>query len=119
MTSEEYARQVGMFMLSVARDQGVSREHYAYRRLFSLAATRIMFQGKDEYAERDDTVQLVETKPLPALVQDIEEEITDLTAYAVALSHRLPEKHRDACEEIVFLAMQMMELTGKMREDDE
>lgn len=114
MTSEEYARYVGKFMLGVARDFGVSREEYAYRRLFSMAATRIMFDGKDEYSEKDDTVQSVERKSSAMLVQDIEEEVTDLAAYASALAMK-GDGYREECEELVFLSLQIMQVTENIR----
>ncbi len=118
MTSEEYARQVGKFMLDVARSEGVTTDEYAYRRLFSMAASRIMFEGRNEYAERDDEMQAVETKPKAALIQDIEEEVTDLVAYSVALALR-DGNVKDEIKQLVFLAMQMMEITGKIKASDE
>lgn len=118
MTSEEYARQVGKFMLTVARDEGVSREQYAYRRLFSMTTSRIMFDGREEYSENEDTKQAIEVKPLPALIQDIEEEIADLVSYTVALSLR-DGTVRNACKQLVFLGLQMMQVTGEFRAESD
>jgi hypothetical protein len=116
MTSEEYARRVGKFMLEVARKTDTSTEEYAYRRLFSMAASRIMFEGRDEYAQRGDEKQSVETKPKAALIQDIEEEVTDLVAYASALAMR-DGSIREEMQTLVFLALEMMRVTGEVRNE--
>ena len=116
MTSEEYARQFGWHLLESARRFGISTNGTAYRRIFSLGVSRIMFDGAEEY-EVEPNVQAVEVKPLGDLVTDAEEEVTDLVAYASAISQRDPAT-KDLMESLTKLAIMQMDILSEVRGEE-
>ena len=114
MTSDEYAREFGLLLLSVAREMEMSTNEAAYRQTFVAGVQRIMFNGADEYEVEPD-LQNVEVKPLNELVNDIEEEAVDLIAYATALRLRCPEHDLEA-RRLVANALEQMRIVQKIRE---
>jgi len=114
MTSEEYAREYGLLLLSVAREVQVETSEEAYRQMFIMGVQRIMFTGADEYEVSQD-VQQVEVKPIGELVLDIEQEAVDLAAYATALRLRAPEHDLEA-RRLVACALDQMRIVQKIRE---
>lgn len=116
MTSEDYARACLRTLRYViddiyGLDDEARFEGEDYKRLSIMLLTRIMGQGKDEY-EVDNWTQAVETKPVRALVLDIEEEIADLVAYAVALRKRT--NIHDECDALVALGLEAMAVTQRI-----
>ena len=116
MTSEDYARTCLRTLRYViddiyGLDDEARFEGEDYKRLSIMLLTRIMGQGKDEY-EVDNWTQAVETKPVRALVLDIEEEIADLVAYAVALKERT--NIHDECDALVALGLEAMAVTQRI-----
>jgi len=117
LTSEDYARLCLRTLRYVTDDiYGIDDdtrfEGEDYKRLNIMLLTRIMGPGQDEY-EVDAETQAVETKPVGELVVDIEEEITDLVAYAVALKDRTGID--DECNLLVALGLEAMAITQRIK----
>lgn len=117
MTSEDYARLCLRTLRYVVDDiYGLDdAERFMgddYKRLSIMLLTRIMGPGQDEY-EVDSDTQAVETKPVGELVVDIEEEITDLVAYAVALKDRT--SINDECDALVALGLEAMAIAQRIK----
>lgn len=115
MTSEDYAR----ICLRRLRDSldGEGDEKYddpGYNRLSVMLITRIMGAGADEY-EIDSDTQLVEVKPLPDLLRDMEEEVTDLVAYASVFAERANVEMRP----LISTAIKMMTMIQQIKDEFE
>lgn len=113
MTSEDYARMC-LRTLRSALDSDERFDEPGYNRLSILLITRIMGAGADEY-EIDDQTQQAEVKPLPDLIRDMEEEVTDLVAYASMFAARTHSDMRP----LVSMAIMMMNMIDHIKDEFE
>lgn len=117
MTSEEYARLCLRNVKYVIDDiYGLDDDGRFmgddYKRLSIMLLNRIMGAGASEY-EITGELQSVEVKPIGDLIVDIEEEITDLVAYAVALKSRTGIA--DECDSLVALGLEAMAIAQRIK----
>lgn len=113
MTSEDYARLCGRTVRASLDGEGDERfDDPGYNRLSIMLITRIMGAGAKEY-EVDSDTQLVEVKPLPDLIRDMEEEVTDLVAYAAIFGERTQTDMRP----LVSTAIKMMTMIQHIKDE--